>query len=57
MKKMEVYKCGDGVLVEVIKDVCCCGDSCHDLFCCGETMKLQRGKYSKRCLGKHVSNN
>ncbi|MFA6716109.1 MAG: desulfoferrodoxin family protein [Victivallales bacterium] len=49
-KKMEVYKCGNGMVIEVLNDVCCC----QDLTCCGETMKPQKANTVDAAKEKHV---
>ena len=58
IKQMEVYKCGKEMIIEVLKGECCCadscGDSCHDLSCCGEPMKLQKANTVDAAKEKHV---
>ncbi len=54
IKQMEVYKCGKEMIIEVIKGACCCDESCHDLSCCGEPMKLQKANTVDAAKEKHV---
>ena len=53
-KKMEVYKCGDGIIVEVLKGSCCCDTSCHELSCCGQAMELESPNTVDAAKEKHV---
>jgi superoxide reductase len=52
-KQMEIYKCGDDVVIEVIKGsgACCSG---HELSCCGQVMELQEANTVDAAKEKHV---
>jgi superoxide reductase len=50
-KKMEVYKCGEGVVVEVIKEA---ASGCTELQCCGKPMELQAPNTVDAAQEKHV---
>ena len=57
INKSEVYKCSDGVVIEVLNGKCTCGEKpccCHELTCCGEKMKLQEANTVDAAKEKHV---
>jgi superoxide reductase len=57
INKSEVYKCTDGVVIEVLNGECECGEkacSCHELNCCGKPMKLQKANTVDAAKEKHV---
>jgi len=49
MKKNEIYKCGNGMTVEILSDA----DSCS-LQCCGEPVELLEEKTADAATEKHV---
>jgi superoxide reductase len=51
MTKMDVYKCGDGIVVEVMKGA---ANACTDLQCCGKPMELQTPNTVDAAQEKHV---
>ena len=49
MKKNEIYKCGNGMTIEILSDADSCG-----LQCCGEPVELLEEKTADGATEKHV---
>jgi superoxide reductase len=49
MKKNEIYKCGNGMTIEILSDADSCG-----LQCCGEPVELLEEKTADAATEKHV---
>ena len=57
ISKHEIFKCNDGVVIEVLHGECTCeteGCECHDLTCCGNEMELETANTVDASKEKHV---
>lgn len=52
-KRLEIYKCCGGMLVEILHGDCC-EVACRDMTCCGEPMVLQKANTVDAAKEKHV---